>query len=64
MISGLGGFDVLDMSSAYCMADKFGMEELQNGIMDCVRATYRISPHHHAHGHSHNHVSCSSCCHL
>ncbi|RVX74801.1 hypothetical protein B0A52_01078 [Exophiala mesophila] len=30
-------FDVCDMSAAYGMADKFGMEELQNTIMDHVR---------------------------
>ncbi|KAJ9611436.1 hypothetical protein H2200_004620 [Cladophialophora chaetospira] len=51
-----GGFDVIDMSSAYCMADKFGMEELQNGIMDCVRASFRIGLHHaYSEAHNHNH---------
>lgn len=33
-------FDLSDMSSAYCMADKFGMEELQNSIMDSIRASF------------------------
>ncbi|KIX07641.1 uncharacterized protein Z518_02294 [Rhinocladiella mackenziei CBS 650.93] len=33
-------FDVSDMSAAYCMADKFGMEELQNNIIDNVRANF------------------------
>lgn len=54
----VGYVDVVDMSAAYCMADKFGMEELQNGIMDCVRASYRanVASHHaHTHGHSHTH---------
>lgn len=32
-------FDVSDMSAAYCMADKFVMEELQNSIMDGIRAS-------------------------
>jgi hypothetical protein len=57
MSSGVAGMDVIDMSSAYCMADKFGMEELQNGIMDYIRATFRVSSqsHAHTHGHTHNH---------
>ncbi|KIW74658.1 hypothetical protein Z517_11428 [Fonsecaea pedrosoi CBS 271.37] len=40
---GLCGLDMCDISAAYCMADKFGMEELQNGIMDCIRTHYRLS---------------------
>ncbi|OAP58877.1 hypothetical protein AYL99_06174 [Fonsecaea erecta] len=58
------GLDMCDMSAAYCMADKFGMEELQNGIMDCIRTNYRLGSgsggasgsgcnngHHHSHIH-------------
>ncbi|KIW11156.1 hypothetical protein PV08_10456 [Exophiala spinifera] len=33
-------FDLCDLSASYCMADKFGMEELQNSIMDVVRASF------------------------
>ncbi|KAL2421391.1 hypothetical protein ABEF95_007647 [Exophiala dermatitidis] len=33
-------FDVSDLSAAYCMADKFGMEELQNSIMDTIRLSF------------------------
>ncbi len=64
MMPGVGSFDVVDMSSAYCMADKFGMEELQNGIMDCARASFRIGqlqyPHTDAHGHTHHAVAGSA----
>ena len=58
MGSSAGGPEVLDLSSAYCMADKFGMEELQNVIMDYIRACLRVTnnPHVHAQGHSHNHM--------
>lgn len=34
-------FDLSDMSAAYCLADKFSMEELQNGVMDAIRASFR-----------------------
>ncbi|KAK6387715.1 hypothetical protein LTS17_000984 [Exophiala oligosperma] len=33
-------FDLCDLSASYCMADKFAMEELQNSIMDVVRASF------------------------
>ncbi|EXJ59682.1 hypothetical protein A1O7_03828 [Cladophialophora yegresii CBS 114405] len=62
LVSGVGGVNVLDMTSAYCMADKFGMEELQNGIIDAVRANHRAAPQHqhhmHPHGYNHNHSHC------
>lgn len=35
--------DLCHMSIAYNMADKFGMEELQNTIMDTIRASFRGS---------------------
>jgi hypothetical protein len=50
------GFDVLDLSAAYCMADKFGMEELQNIIVDCIRGSHRIMAASHAQGHAHTHT--------
>ena len=31
-------YDLSDMSAAYCMADKFGMEELVNDVMDSIRS--------------------------
>ncbi|EXJ85171.1 hypothetical protein A1O3_05846 [Capronia epimyces CBS 606.96] len=33
-------YDLVGMSAAYCMADKFGMEELQNSIMDSIRGSF------------------------
>ncbi|KAI1612390.1 hypothetical protein EDD36DRAFT_495718 [Exophiala viscosa] len=33
-------FDLGDLSASYCMADKFGMEELQNSIMDNIRGAF------------------------
>jgi hypothetical protein len=59
MVPGAGGFDVIDLSSAYCMADKFGMEELQNGIMDSVRASHRVINQHHPHSHGRDHNHCT-----
>ncbi|ETI29477.1 hypothetical protein G647_01930 [Cladophialophora carrionii CBS 160.54] len=59
LVPGVGGVDVLDMTSAYCMADKFGMEELQNGIIDAVRASHRVAHQHHLHTHGHNHTHCT-----
>ena len=57
MTAGMRNLDVIDMSSAYCMADKFGMEELQNGIMDYIRTSYRVNSQllAHSHANSHNH---------
>ena len=55
MGNSMGSLDVIDMSSAYCMADKFGMEELQNGIMDYVRASYRVTSQMHSQSQAHNH---------
>lgn len=37
-------FVLADMSAAYCMADKFGMEELQNGLLDNIRASFSPRP--------------------
>ncbi|KIW88952.1 uncharacterized protein Z519_10436 [Cladophialophora bantiana CBS 173.52] len=56
---GTTGLDMCDMSQAYCMADKFGMEELQNGIMDCIRTNYRLgsgSGSGSGNGHNHSHI--------
>ncbi|KIW28642.1 uncharacterized protein PV07_08286 [Cladophialophora immunda] len=56
---GTTGLDMCDMSAAYCMADKFGMEELQNGIMDCIRTNYRLgsgSGSGGGNGHNHAHI--------
>ena len=56
MGSGMESTNVLDLSSAYCMADKFGVEELQNVIMDYIRACLRVTNHPHVHAQGHRSV--------